>query len=332
LSATKLSALHIVISGRVQGVGFRPFVSRIANEFDLAGWVRNRNGQVEIHVEGSADALTHFKNTLLSQAPSLALVESPQISSAPCCGYSGFTITASVTDDSSDTHIPPDYFVCIDCLTEMQNPAERRYRYPFINCTQCGPRYTLIDHLPYDRPNTAMADFKLCPDCHNEYTNPIDRRYHAQPLACSHCGPSLLFRRQNHPDLHDNETALDACLSALRQGLIVAVKGVGGYHLLCDATNEVAVRNLRERKLRPDKPFAVLVPWRGEKGLELANKLAYLSESEQHLLCSPPRPIVLVRKRENTLLNTSIAPNLGEVGLICWPMVLARHWSPLPQT
>ena len=313
---SEVLAFHVVITGRVQGVGFRPFVSRIAHEFGLAGWVRNRSGQVEIHVEGLADALTAFTDALLNQAPPLAKPECPHIYSVIPCGFHNFTIEVSATNDQSDTHIPPDYFVCGDCLAEIQNPAERRYRYPFINCTQCGPRYTLIDRLPYDRPNTAMASFELCPDCQSEYSDPLDRRYHAQPLACAHCGPSLVFRRSGCADLTDNERALSACVLGLREGLIVAVKGVGGYHLLCDATDATAVRKLRDRKLRPDKPLAVLVPWRGENGLELVNQLADLDESEQQLLCSPLRPIVLVRKRSHSALTDAIAPDLGEVGLM----------------
>ncbi len=313
---SEVLAFHIVITGRVQGVGFRPFVNRIAHEFGLAGWVRNRSGQVEIQVEGAPNALTAFKSALLNRTPPLAQPDYPQISSVVPCGYADFTIEASAAGDNSDTHIPPDYFVCDDCLDEMQNPAERRYRYPFINCTQCGPRYTLIDRLPYDRPNTAMADFKLCPNCQSEYSNPVDRRYHAQPLACSRCGPNLMFRRPDYPDLCDSEIALTACIAGLREGMIVAVKGVGGYHLLCDATDTNTVRRLRERKLRPDKPLAVLVPWRGENGLELATQLADLHESEKQLLCSPLRPIVLVRKRTNSLITDAIAPGLDEVGLM----------------
>jgi hydrogenase maturation protein HypF len=310
------AAFHIVISGRVQGVGFRPFVSRLAHEFCLSGWVRNRSGQVEIQVEGSIDALTAFKSALFNRAPPLAQPDFPQVFTAACCGFSGFSIEASVAGDTFDIHIPPDYFVCDDCLAEMQNPAERRYRYPFINCTQCGPRYTLIDCLPYDRPNTAMADFELCPDCLSEYNNPLDRRYHAQPLACARCGPNLSYRRPGYPDLCANETALAACLTGLREGLIVAVKGVGGYHLVCNAADAASVRRLRERKLRPHKPLALLVPWRGEQGLEWANQLAELHEAEQQLLCSPLRPIVLVRKRAHSCLIDDIAPDLNEVGLM----------------
>ena len=313
---SEVLANHIVITGRVQGVGFRPFVSRLAHEFGLAGWVRNRSGQVEILAEGSGDALTAFQNALLMRAPPLAQPESTQVSAMPPCGRSGFSIEGSEAGDNADAHIPPDYFVCDDCLAEMQNPAERRYRYPFINCTQCGPRYTLIDSLPYDRPNTAMALFEMCPECRSEYENPLDRRYHAQPLACPRCGPSLSFRRPDYPDLNGNEPALAACLDALRDGLIVAVKGVGGYHLLCDATAPGPVRRLRERKPRPHKPLAVLVPWRGEHGLELANQLADPDEAEMQLLRSPLRPIVLVHKRAGSALNEAIAPDLAEIGIM----------------
>ncbi|MDD2659281.1 MAG: carbamoyltransferase HypF [Methylococcales bacterium] len=313
---SEVLANHIVITGRVQGVGFRPFVSRIAHEFGLAGWVRNRSGQIEILAEGSGEALTAFKNALLMRAPPLAQPEYHHVSPTAPCGRSGFIIEGSEADDNADAHIPPDYFVCDDCLAEMQNPAERRYRYPFINCTQCGPRYTLIDKLPYDRPNTSMAGFELCADCRSEYENPLDRRYHAQPLACPRCGPSLIFRRPGYPDLRGNETAIAACLESLRKGLIVAVKGVGGYHLLCDATKPGPVIRLRERKSRPHKPLALLVPWRGKNGLELANQLADLDEAEKQLLRSPHRPIVLVRKRAGSALNEAIAPDLAEAGIM----------------
>jgi len=229
---SELQALHIIVTGRVQGVGFRPFVNRIANQFGLAGWVRNRSGQVEIRVEGSDKILTAFTEALHNQAPPLAQPDYPVVSSVSPIGFSGFNIAKSEAEDNADIHIPPDFFVCDDCLTEMQNPLERRYRYPFINCTQCGPRYTLIDSLPYDRPNTAMANFKMCPNCRDEYCNPVDRRYHAQPLACCNCGPSLYYHRAKYPVINDNEKALASCIASLREGLIIAVKGVGGYRLI----------------------------------------------------------------------------------------------------
>lgn len=305
-----------MVTGRVQGVGFRPFVTRIANEYGLAGWVRNRSGQVEIKVEGTQEALTAFQDALIQRAPPLAQPEPPKVHAIDCAGLRGFVIEQSEASETTDNHIPPDYFVCADCLAEMQNPAERRYRYPFINCTQCGPRYTLIDALPYDRPNTTMADFELCAACHAEYSNPLDRRYHAQPLACAACGPHLIFRRLGYQDITDNEAALAACITGLKQGLIIAVKGLGGYHLMCDATNPAPVAILRQRKSRPDKPLAVMVPWRGEDGLEQASQLVNLQETEKQLLCSPLRPIVLVSKKSGSVLADNIAPDLAEVGLM----------------
>ncbi|MGZ4960471.1 MAG: carbamoyltransferase HypF [Methylomonas sp.] len=313
---TDLPAFHIIVTGRVQGVGFRPFVSRLANELAITGWVRNRSGRVEIHAEGQVEALTAFKTALIDRAPPLARPEQIQANQVSSEGFSDFVIHGSQAGESTDAHIPPDYFVCADCLAEMQNPGERRYRYPFINCTQCGPRYTLIDNLPYDRPNTAMAGFELCPDCHAEYSNPLDRRYHAQPLACSRCGPHLTFCREGFPDVSDNDAALSACLQGLRAGWIIAVKGVGGYHLLCDATQALPVSRLRQRKSRPDKPFAILVPWRGDDGLAMVEQLAELQEIEKLMLCSPLRPIVLVKKRIETALDSGVAPDLDEVGLM----------------
>lgn len=311
-----LYARRLLVTGRVQGVGFRPFVSRMAHEFGLTGWVRNRSGRVDIWVEGAAQALDDFENALTKRAPPLARPEPPHAYPETPSGFPGFTIEDSETGATSDAHIPPDYFVCDDCLAEMKNPAERRFRYPFINCTQCGPRYTLIDRLPYDRPNTAMAGFALCPACDAEYRNPTDRRYHAQPLACARCGPALTFRRPGHADIHGDETALGACLKTLRAGLIVAVKGVGGYHLLCDAGDSGAVQRLRTRKSRPHKPFAVLTPWRGMDGLAGIRQLAEPDETECQCLRSPLRPIVLVRKRRNSPLAEAVAPGLNEVGLI----------------
>jgi len=309
-------ALRILITGRVQGVGFRPFVSRLANQYHLTGWVQNLGGEVAIHVEGSPENLAQFQQDLTERAPPLALPDPPRLQEWPLQGFTQFEIRHSQAGEGADVHIPPDYFVCADCLAEMQDPKERRYRYPFINCTQCGPRYTLIDRLPYDRPNTAMAGFPLCPACRAEYQNPTDRRYHAQPLACAECGPRLVYRHEGRADLNGNEPALAACLSALENGLIVAVKGVGGYHLLCDARDEAAVRRLRERKHRPAKPLAVLVPWRGAVGVDVVLALAEPDLAELALLKSPLRPIVLMKKVQGSGLAASIAPGLAEIGVM----------------
>ena len=313
---TDFSAYQIVVTGRVQGVGYRPFVSRLAHELNLVGWVRNRSGQVEIWVEGSIAQLDAFKEALVLRAPPLAQPDEPSISCQAVQGMTIFTIQDSKIGGIADAHIPPDYFVCNECLDEMQNPTERRYRYPFINCTQCGPRYTLIERLPYDRQSTAMAGFELCFECRSEYTNPLDRRYHAEPLACSVCGPELTFYRPVGASVIGNEQALSACIAALREGLIIAVKGIGGYHLFCDANNLAAVSRLRERKQRPQKPLAILVPWRGDQGMDMVYRLAVPDDVEQALLCSPQRPIVLLQKSPQPSLCENIAPNLGEVGVM----------------
>lgn len=297
-------------------MGFRPFVSRIANAYQLSGWVLNRSGEVDIRVEGLPDNLQAFQRALVEQAPPLAQANPPQIKSVPAEGFQGFSIKQSEIGEESNIHIPPDYFVCADCLAEMRDPQEHRYRYPFINCTQCGPRYTLIDCLPYDRPNTAMASFELCPACNAEYQNPLDRRYHAQPLACAVCGPSLSWH-QGQAEISGNQAALDACVATLQNGLIVAIKGVGGYHLLCDATSDAVVERLRTAKHRPAKPLAVLLPWRGVDGLDGVLAVADPEPCELELLKSPLRPIVLIKKRQgSTLLAESIAPGLSEVGLM----------------
>ena len=312
----ELLARHITVEGRVQGVGFRPFVARLARQLEITGWVRNRSGRVEIHAEAPAEVLDLFVRQLSERAPPLSRVMPPAVDKALLRGITGFEILSSEIGDGTAARIPPDYFVCDDCLAEMRDPAQRRYRYPFINCTQCGPRYTLIDRLPYDRPNTAMAGFTLCPDCRAEYLDPSERRYHAQPLACPNCGPSLSFHRHGEPEVVGNEAALTACLAALRSGAIVAIKGIGGYHLLCDAADASAVERLRQRKQRPAKPLAVLVPWQGSDGLDRIMEIADPDASEQRVLVSPLRPIVLVRKRNPSPLAPNIAPGLAEIGVM----------------
>ncbi|WP_255556476.1 carbamoyltransferase HypF [Methylococcus sp. Mc7] len=353
------TAQRIQVRGRVQGVGFRPFVCRLAREFSLAGWVKNGGGGVEIHAEGEPAAIQRFMEALVSRAPPLAGPQPPVRRPAEFRGCAGFEILLSDSGNETPVHVPPDHFVCPDCLDEMRDPAARRYRYPFINCTQCGPRYTLIDRLPYDRPNTAMADFPLCEDCRREYEDIHDRRYHAQPLACPCCGPVLEFRRQdeaanNSLSLWDqaagsglgrtafarrvparmgrkhwvrvravginesqpNEEALAQCIEALRRGRIVAVKGVGGYHLLCDARSDAAVGRLRERKRRPDKPLAVLIPWFEGEGIDWLARLAEPRPEELELLASPLRPIVIVKRSADSDLSGLIAPGLDEIGLM----------------
>jgi hydrogenase maturation protein HypF len=316
LTTDKPQARQLKITGRVQGVGFRPFVSRLAQQLNLSGWVRNRAGQVEICVQGPVKKLDLFELQLIANAPPLARPDQPISQMVTPVDFDTFTILASVSGDVSQAHIPPDYFICDDCLAEMRDKTQRRYRYPFINCTQCGPRYTIIERLPYDRPNTSMAAFPLCPECRKDYENPVDRRFHAQPLACPVCGPALSFHQPGSTDINDNETAIKATVAALRSGLIVAVKGIGGYHLLCSANSETVVLKLRQRKHRAFKPLAVMLPWSAHDGLDDVRFYADATATELALLTDPIRPIVLIKKRPNTDLAESVAPGMSEIGIM----------------
>ena len=313
-SAPERSALRFRIGGRVQGVGFRPFVYRLAQFHELTGWVRNHGGEVEILAEGPAERLRAFEDALLPRAPPAAAPRLLDVRSTRCESSDGFRILSSTGGDSA-IHVPADLFTCDDCLTELRDPRARRYRYPFINCTQCGPRYTLIRKMPYDRANTTLARFTLCVDCAAEYTDPLDRRFHAEPLGCAVCGPSLYWHDARHA-VGGNAPALAAALACLNGGQIVAVRGVGGYHLLCDARNEQAVARLRVRKGRPEKPLAIMLPWRGRDGLDYARALADLSALEAAALCGAVRPIVLTARGPQAPLAPSIAPNLREIGLM----------------
>ena len=302
-------ARFYVLSGHVQGIGFRPFVYRIAHEYGIHGWVQNRVGQVAIHAEGNFDNLQAFHYKLLNRAPlhSHPVVEQSQVVDAK--NYSSFTILASSEDDKEDIRMIPDLPLCEDCLREMNDQEDRRFRYPFINCTQCGPRYTLIRKLPYDRTNTTMADFPMCAECEAEYHNPLDRRYHAEPVACPQCGPGLYFQ-QSDKLVTGNERSLRACVEALRAGKIVAVKGLGGYHLMVDACNDEAVDLLRQRKPRPHKPLAVMM---NEHQLE---QHVILNKEKRVLLENEVHPIVLTEKKHNSTMSELIAPQLSEVGVM----------------
>ncbi|MEW5943569.1 MAG: carbamoyltransferase HypF [Pseudomonadota bacterium] len=304
------------VSGRVQGVGFRPFIYRLASRHGLSGWVKNRSGQVEIFAQGESAALAAFGAALISEAPPLARPEILSCAPAGPGPHNGFAILTSEESEAGHVHVPPDYFACADCLAELSDPTERRHRYPFINCTQCGPRYTLIRRLPYDRPNTSMSDFPLCPACSAEYRNPADRRFHAQPLACPACGPRLAFTGPGEESISASNAALAACVQALRQGEIVAVKGIGGYHLLCDARNQTAIRRLRRVKPRPDKPLAVMFPLDGSGGLDAVRRETAPTAVEAEFLAGPMRPIVLVEKRPDSAFPEDIAPGLKEIGIM----------------
>ncbi|MEW6169841.1 MAG: carbamoyltransferase HypF [Pseudomonadota bacterium] len=312
-----VAAAYWRLGGRVQGVGFRPFVYRLAHAHGVHGWVRNRGGAVDVHAEGTARQLRRFGEALLQQAPPAARPQILDSGAATAHAATAFRILPSEAAGAADIHVPPDLFACDDCLAELRDPAARRYRYPFINCTQCGPRFTLMRALPYDRPNTTLAGFALCADCAAEYGNPLDRRFHAQPLACAVCGPRLYWQGDGAAEtLRGNDAALAAALAALRAGRIIAVRGIGGYHLMCDAACEDAVAALRARKRRPAKPLALMLPWRGGDGLQAARALAELSPAQAAALRDAVRPIVLARRREDAPLAAGIAPGLREIGLM----------------
>lgn len=323
LSSHDVIARRLRVSGHVQGVGFRPFVYRLAHELDLCGSVQNLRGDVEIVVQGRGNTVERFIRDVVARAPPLA---SPQIREnhfAEVMVRPGFEILGSHAAADAQIFVPADFFTCDECLAELDDPGDRRHRYPFINCTQCGPRYTLMQSLPYDRPNTTMAAFPLCAACRAEYENPLDRRFHAEPIACPVCGPAYWLEQGGGESVR-GEAAFARAVELLRQGSIVAVKGIGGYHLLCDARNPVAVERLRTRKRRPHKPLAVMFPQAGDDGLDSIRREVLLSPDEAALLRSPARPIVLVRRRPDASLAPGIAPGLIEVGIFL-PYSPAHH-------
>jgi hydrogenase maturation protein HypF len=309
-------ACRWILTGQVQGVGFRPFIYRLAHRYGLKGWVRNETGQVEIVAEGEANALALFAREMVTKAPLLAkpIVHLAESSFSPRCR--SFEIVRSEQGSERRVYVPPDYFTCDDCLKELADPADRRYRYPFINCTQCGPRYTLIHRLPYDRPNTSMEGFALCGSCRREYASPLDRRFHAEPIACADCGPTLNLYDHLGQAVGQGAGALNACVAALRAGAIVAVKGIGGFHLMCDARNPDAVAGLRSRKPRPHKPLAILFPMAGDDGLGAVREAALVRPEEAECLRSPVRPIVLLTRKNNSSLPAILAPGLREIGAL----------------
>jgi len=302
------------MTGRVQGVGYRPFVYRLAHEHGLDGHVRNLRGDVEVVASGPAPAVEAFTRGLVERAPPLAQPRIRGVTPCDAPAVGGFEIAPSSASDAPEVSVPPDFFACDECVAELADPADRRHVYPFINCTQCGPRYTLIEALPYDRPNTSMAAFPLCPACRREYEDPLDRRFHAEPVACPACGPHLSFVEPGQSPVKGDATAVAAAVAVLRAGRVLAVRGIGGYHLLCDARAEAAVRRLRERKHRPDKPLAVMFPQRGDDGLAAAREELAIDAVERAALLDPARPIVLVPRRADGRLAPAVAPGLGEIG------------------
>ncbi len=335
------AAIRITLVGHVQGVGFRPFVYRLAHERGVHGSVQNRVGEVEIIAVASPAVLETFQAELIERAPPLSrprihCVE-PIEDLAGGAAAARFEIISSSVDADAEVFVPPDYFMCDDCRQELDDAADRRYQYPFINCTQCGPRYTLIESLPYDRPNTSMSGFPLCAECEKEYVEPTNRRFHAEPVACEQCGPSLRFEADGQTAIADNRAALDAAVRALRDGQVVAVKGIGGYHLVCDACRAEVVDKLRRRKHRPDKPLAIMFPIEGDDGLAAARRFVEFRETEAELVGSPIRPIALAARKSGSELADNVAPGLGEIGVFLpysplHKMLLERFGGPLVAT
>jgi hydrogenase maturation protein HypF len=301
-----MKRLRIEVSGVVQGVGFRPFVYGLAREMGMAGFVRNSSAGVEIEVEGKD--VEAFLSDLRTKAPPLADIVTLDAEEAPFEGDRDFAILAS-RDSGRSTYVSPDVGTCDDCLRELKDPADRRHGYPFINCTNCGPRYSITKEVPYDRPNTTMAPFTMCGDCRREYDDPLDRRFHAQPNACHVCGPRTEFVRGDRRCI--GKEAVEAAVELLRGGGVVAVKGVGGYHLAADAGNEEAVAGLRERKRRSNKAFALMA-----RDVEEIRRFAHLSAGEEGLLLSVEKPIVLLRRRDGTGLSEAVAPGVPELGFM----------------
>ncbi|MEP6852924.1 MAG: carbamoyltransferase HypF [bacterium] len=299
----------IAVRGVVQGVGFRPFVYVTATECGLTGSVANDSAGVTIEVEGTAADLERFTSRLRTAPPPLAMVESVSTEELPPRGGTGFRIEDTRCAAGGRTLASPDVATCADCLRELADPHDRRFRHPFITCTNCGPRFTIITALPYDRASTTMAGFPLCSACRAEYEDPSDRRFHAQPIACHDCGP--VVRLSGHDGLMEvGNDAVAAARDALADGAVLAVKGIGGYHLACDASNQSAVSVLRARKARGDKPFAVMVP-----DVAAARALAAVDMAEAALLTSPARPIVLLDRTRSSMLAPAVAPGSPDLGL-----------------
>jgi len=308
--ATISDLISISVKGVVQGVGFRPFVYQLANQFNLKGFVCNTSEDVRIEVEGDTKDIERFLLELPNQAPPLSHIESITANRGPQANYKEFNIRPSTTEEGKYQLVSPDIATCPDCLREIFNPEDRRYRYPFTNCTNCGPRFTIIADIPYDRLNTTMSDFRMCPECQREYEDPFDRRFHAQPNACPECGPQMELKdcRGNPVICAD---AIGETSQLLKQGKIIAVKGLGGFLLACNATDQEAVNRLRRSKNRPAKPLAVMV-----SSLDEAREHCYVNNKEAELLASPGSPIVLMKWKADSSISKAVAPGLKYLGIM----------------
>ncbi len=309
-SAPAITGRLLRVTGVVQGVGFRPFVYRLAARHALAGWVRNVAGTVEIHVEGGSEELDVFQQELRTEAPPFARINTLERTAAPPAGAHDFRIVESADADGIRP-VTPDLAMCAECEAELFDARDRRFRHPFITCTNCGPRYTVIHSLPYDRERTSMAVFPLCAQCDLEYRTPTDRRHHAETVACPECGPQVWLALPDGIGLSEGDAAIRDAAEQLRMGRIIAIRGVGGFHLACNATDDIAVRRLRERKQREAKPFAVMVRTIGE-----ARAVGVVSAEEARLLGGPERPVVLLKEAAGSRIAASVSPGLDRVGVM----------------
>ncbi len=312
----RITRVQILVRGIVQGVGFRPFVYSLAARSALRGQVLNNTTGVLIDVEGEDSRIEEFINEITSNPPPLSHIESIQRDNdLDAANYTDFRIVESASEGATLAAVSADVAPCADCLRELFDPRDRRHRYPFINCTACGPRFTIIEAVPYDRTRTTMRDFEMCPVCRAEYENPLDRRFHAEPTACPQCGPRLkLTDAKGLLDcgLEDNDpSAIRILQSAIRNGKIVAIKGIGGFHLSCDALNAEAVERLRRRKYREDRPFALMA-----MSVAVIREYCHVSEAEEALLNSERCPIVLLEKKIDAILPETVAPRLRTLGFM----------------
>jgi hydrogenase maturation protein HypF len=302
--------IKINVTGLVQGVGFRPFVFRLANELGLSGYILNNTSGVLIEAEGDKENLDKFLVRLVSEKPGISRIYSLQHSYLKETGFNEFTIMESQVEGDQKVAILPDIAVCDDCINEVTDPKNRRFIYPLTNCTNCGPRFTIIDSLPYDRKNTSMNDYAMCAECETEYNLPSDRRFHAQPDACDECGPWISLHDCDGQILCEKGDAIEKTINLIRKGYIIAIKGIGGYHLVCDATNEEAVQRLRQKKHREEKPVAVMFP-----DLDSIKAETRLSILEERAITSIEKPIVIVNKKDSSTLAKSVSPNNSTVGV-----------------
>ncbi len=305
-----MQRLYIVVKGRVQGVGFRPYIYRLANEFNLKGWVKNSSQGVLIDIQGDKNLINAFLENLEKEKPQISSIEEIILEERLPNNYHTFEIKESIEEGSKVTFIPPDIAICNKCIEDIKNPRSRRYKYPFTNCTNCGPRFSIIKKIPYDRNSTTMKKFKMCRSCEIEYKNPIDRRFHAEPNGCRECGPKL-WVTDSDGKVVNNVDPIEFTKKKLKEGKIFAIKGIGGFHLVCDAKDKSAIKNLRERKKRPNKPFAIMF-----REIYIAKKYCNINKTEEEILTGDKKPIVILNKIIGKNIPEEIAPNQKTLGVM----------------